>query len=97
MPIEVNGNITDVTISNYILTFTLADNSVVNIDLSQISVNSANISNHIARTDNPHSVSAGQLGLGNVDNTSDADKPISSLQQTALDNKADKSGLSFRY
>jgi hypothetical protein len=28
------------------------------------------------------------LGLGNVDNTSDANKPVSSAQQTALDGKA---------
>jgi hypothetical protein len=30
------------------------------------------------------------IGLGNVDNTSDADKPISTATQTALDKKADK-------
>lgn len=30
------------------------------------------------------------LGLGNVDNTSDADKPISSATQTALDGKVDE-------
>ena len=28
------------------------------------------------------------LGLGNVDNTSDANKPVSTAQQTALDGKA---------
>ena len=33
------------------------------------------------------------IGLGNVDNTSDADKPISDDTQTALDNKADQSDL----
>lgn len=30
------------------------------------------------------------MGLGNVDNTSDADKPVSTATQTALDGKADK-------
>jgi hypothetical protein len=30
----------------------------------------------------------GDVGLGNVDNTSDADKPVSALQQAALDAKA---------
>lgn len=30
------------------------------------------------------------IGLGNVDNTSDADKPISNATQNALDNKVDK-------
>lgn len=32
----------------------------------------------------------GDVGLGNVNNTSDEDKPISTAQQTALDSKADK-------
>lgn len=38
-----------------------------------------------ARTDNPHGVTKTQLGLSNVDNTSDADKPISDAAQAALD------------
>jgi hypothetical protein len=32
----------------------------------------------------------GDVGLGNADNTSDADKPVSTATQTALDNKVDK-------
>ena len=36
---------------------------------------------------NPHDVSKEQIGLGNVDNTSDLDKPISTATQTALNNK----------
>ncbi len=32
----------------------------------------------------------GDVGLGNVDNTSDTDKPVSTAQQTALDGKVDK-------
>lgn len=31
-----------------------------------------------------------EVGLGNVDNTSDANKPVSTAQQTALDGKVDK-------
>ena len=42
---------------------------------------------HIARADNPHSVTKTQVGLGNVDNTSDVNKPISTATQTALDAK----------
>ena len=38
------------------------------------------------------SVKAG-IGLGNVDNTSDADKPVSTATQTALNAKADTSSL----
>lgn len=47
------------------------------------------INNHEADTTNPHSVTATQVGLGNVDNTSDANKPVSSATQTALDGKVD--------
>ena len=36
------------------------------------------------------------VGLGNVDNTSDADKPISTATQTALDNKEDKDSTILR-
>jgi len=35
------------------------------------------------------------VGLGNVDNTSDADKPVSTATQTALDAKASLSGATF--
>ena len=37
---------------------------------------------------NPHNVSKSDVGLGNVDNTSDVNKPVSTAQQTALDGKA---------
>ncbi len=40
-------------------------------------------------------VSKGMVGLGNVDNTADADKPISTATQDALDLKADLSGATF--
>ena len=43
---------------------------------------------HIARDDNPHGVTKAQVGLGNADDTSDADKPISIATQDALDLKA---------
>lgn len=48
------------------------------------------LSTHTARTDNPHQVTKSQVGLGNVDNTSDANKPISTATQSALDGKVDK-------
>lgn len=52
-----------------------------------ISTNGTNILNHIASTANPHNVTKAQVGLGNADNTADADKPISSATQTALNAK----------
>lgn len=46
------------------------------------------ITTHTGNQSNPHVVSKTQVGLGNVDNTSDADKPISDATQTALGLKA---------
>lgn len=40
---------------------------------------------HIANTDNPHQVTKEQIGLSNVDNTADIDKPISTATQSAID------------
>lgn len=40
---------------------------------------------HISNESNPHSVTKTQVGLENVDNTSDIDKPVSTAQQNALD------------
>ena len=47
------------------------------------------VNDHTSKTNNPHSVTKEQLGLGNVDNTSDKNKPISAATQNALDLKAD--------
>jgi len=44
-----------------------------------------NVTSHIANNNNPHNVTKEQIGLGNVNNTSDADKPISTAQQTKFD------------
>ncbi len=40
---------------------------------------------HSQKKDNPHGVSKAQVGLGNVDNTSDMNKPVSKAQQAAID------------
>ncbi len=44
-----------------------------------------NLSDHIVNESNPHNVTSEQLNLGNVDNTSDIDKPVSTAQQNAID------------
>lgn len=43
------------------------------------------LSEHSESTSNPHGVTKAQVGLSNADNTSDADKPISTAVQAALD------------
>lgn len=45
------------------------------------------LSAHLRDFSNPHKVTKDQVGLGNVDNTSDANKPISNATQTALNGK----------
>ena len=57
---------------------------------SEDSVARDTINNHKSDTSNPHNVTPAQIGLGNVDNTSDLDKPISTAVQKAIDSKADK-------
>ena len=42
------------------------------------------LADHEADHNNPHQVTKAQLGLGNVDNTSDINKPVSSAQATAI-------------
>lgn len=39
---------------------------------------------HIGNKSNPHGVTKAQVGLANVNNTSDADKPVSTAQATAI-------------
>jgi hypothetical protein len=43
----------------------------------------AGLSAHVADTGNPHGTTKAQVGLGNADNTSDANKPVSTAQAAA--------------
>lgn len=45
-----------------------------------------NINEHISDDSNPHRITKQQISLGNVDNTSDINKPVSAKQQTAISN-----------
>lgn len=62
---------------------------VTPIDENAYEPSNSNIQGHIIDTSNPHGVTKAQVGLGNVDDTSDADKPIGIATQDALDLKAD--------
>lgn len=54
---------------------------------SDINAVQTNLETHINNKSNPHKVTKNQVGLGNVDNTSDANKPISNATRTALNGK----------
>lgn len=78
----------------------LATNSAVTATdtvLSAIGKLFANITAHKADTANPHATTKTQVGLGNADNTSDLNKPVSTAQQTALDLKADITAVASGY
>lgn len=63
-------------------------NHVHPTDTTRASVEALEV--HTTNTSNPHNVTKTQIGLGNVDNTSDLNKPISTATQSALNNKVDK-------
>lgn len=54
---------------------------------SDIDAVQTNLETHINNKSNPHEVTKDQVGLSEVDNTSDANKPISNATQTALNGK----------
>lgn len=51
---------------------------------SDVTALETKVNNHIANKSNPHGVTKSQVGLGNVNNTSDADKPVSTAQAAAI-------------
>jgi hypothetical protein len=63
----------------------VATQESINAVQSNLDKTNISLENHIADKKNPHEVTKEQVGLGNVDNTSDLDKPVSHYQQDALD------------
>ena len=78
-------------LTNYVTETELA--SALNATTSAINKNIATIDDevatHIAAVNNPHQVNKAQVGLGNVDNTSDINKPVSTAQAAAIKQEAD--------
>lgn len=64
---------------------TYIDEVVGNTD-TNLTALETKVNQHIANKSNPHAVTKTQVGLGNVNNTSDADKPVSTAQATAIAN-----------
>ena len=86
---------TQYTVSGAVVTITdpLTSGAVIELNywkanaVNAVSYTKAESDVHINSVSNPHSVTKSQVGLSNVDNTSDAAKPISTAQQTALNTK----------
>ncbi len=91
------GNVPNVSTNDQTPTYTiptanaeLTSGEKLGAALGKIARAVASLIAHIANKSNPHSVTKAQVGLGNVDNTADSNKPISSATQAALDGKSDK-------
>ena len=74
-----------------------ATQAVANVEASLLEkADKTELNTHTGNKSNPHSVTKSQVGLGNVDNTSDINKPISNATQTALNNKLDVNGTAVK-
>ena len=62
-------------------------------DMENLETGAKSTDAHIKNKSNPHSVTKAQVGLSNVDNTKDADKPVSTAVKAALALKANSSDV----
>lgn len=72
------------TSSNYIITLPAITSTIATLSGTESLTNKTIVSPLIT---NPTGIVSSDVGLGNVNNTADADKPVSTLQQSALDLK----------
>lgn len=75
---EVNDRKGEITRVEKLITDEAATRAQADIDVNE------KVDLHIANKSNPHGITKAQVGLGNVNNTSDADKPVSTAQATAI-------------
>jgi hypothetical protein len=82
------------TANTQVATTAYADQAANVADAAAAAVAAA-LSTHSANVSNPHTVTKTQVGLGNADNTSDVNKPVSSAQQIALNLKSNIASPTF--
>jgi hypothetical protein len=75
---EVNDRKGEITRVEKLITDEAATRAQADIDVNE------KVDLHIANKSNPHGVTKAQVGLANVNNTSDANKPVSTAQATAI-------------
>lgn len=75
---EVNDRKGEITRVEKLITDEATTRAQADIDVNK------KVDLHIGNKSNPHGVTKAQVGLANVNNTSDADKPVSTAQATAI-------------
>lgn len=63
----------------------LVSGEKLNVAFGKLAKGTTDLISHLANKSNPHGVTKAQIGLGSVDNTADKSKPVSTLQQDAID------------
>lgn len=81
-PGTLAGALEKVLSENQAITIVLADGEFSFPDSADLDLAIYNA--HLAAITNPHGVTKAQVGLGSADNTPDANKPVSSAQNTAI-------------
>lgn len=88
------GNVPNVATNDQTPTYTaasapaaLTSGEKLSAALGKLAAAVSALISHLANKSNPHGVTKSQVGLGNVDNTADKDKPLSTAMQTALNGK----------
>ena len=86
------GNVPNVTTNDQTPTYeeaeefeNISSGEKLSIAFGKIQKAISSLLGHINNFDNPHKTTKSQIQLGNVDNTSDVDKPVSMAQQKAID------------
>lgn len=86
------GNVPNVTTNDQTPTYeeaeefeNISSGEKLSIAFGKIQKAISSLLGHINNFDNPHKITKSQIQLGNVDNTSDVDKPVSTAQQKAID------------
>ena len=88
--IRVNGELVPIINKEAIMNVPTKTSNLIN---DSNFVTKPYVDTHIVNKANPHEVTKEQVGLGNVDNTSDLNKPISTATQLALDSKIPTTGV----
>ena len=70
--------------------------SDINEILETVEAGVESFTTHTKDLNNPHQVTKEQVGLGNVDNTSDLDKPISNAVASAINTLTENTGLAVQ-
>lgn len=93
IPAQTDGKIYEIALQS---TVKCCDADHVNILYENTTYATAKaLMDHTHDRDNPHGVTKEQIGLGNVDDTADMDKPVSTAQQLAIDAAKEQAGESL--